>query len=104
MSDKRRRRKENSDDSEQSESEDSETKNEVDDLDVDKDEGVVSEILSYKRCSHRSFPLHTRHMLPIHHLGCFQPRLSRMLSLLSFNESKVFSNELKYFMCTQMHL
>lgn len=45
MSDKRRRRKQNSDDSEHSDSEENESKNGVDELDMDKDEGVVSEIL-----------------------------------------------------------
>ena len=45
MSDRRRRRKQNSDDSEHSESEEEETKNDVDEVDQDKDEGVVSEIL-----------------------------------------------------------
>ena len=45
MSDKRRRRKQNSDDSEHSDSEETESKNGVDDLDLDKDEGVVSEFL-----------------------------------------------------------
>lgn len=42
MSDKRRRRRENSEGSDHSESEEKETKDSVSEVDLDKDEGVVS--------------------------------------------------------------
>ena len=42
MSDKRRRRRQNSDGSEHSESDENEPKDGVEEVDIDKDEGVVS--------------------------------------------------------------
>ena len=55
MSDKRRRRRQNSEGSEHSESDETESKDGVEEVDIDKDEGVVSWSIFFT--SGRSFAL-----------------------------------------------
>ena len=54
MSDKRRRRRQNSEGSEHSESDETESKDGLEEVDIDKDEGVVSCSIS---STGRSFPM-----------------------------------------------